>query len=158
MSTEPTEQDEALTEALIEALAAATDGQEGEDLAADLLTAITPAIAAIRRHAKAEALREQSARLFRVGDQHLETANAHPNGSAPRMALLAWATQARVDARYLGRAAEAIIQEGWEHACAAEFPATREEPGYGCENPVENEGDYCARHEPEDDHDPRGEL
>lgn len=34
--------------------------------------------------------------------------------------------------------------------CPVEFPATREDPGYGCENEVDNEGDLCPEHEADD--------
>jgi len=35
--------------------------------------------------------------------------------------------------------------------CPVEYPATREDPGYGCEEEVENDGDFCRAHEPVDD-------
>lgn len=37
------------------------------------------------------------------------------------------------------------------HHCPVEFPATRSDPGYGCEEEVDNEGDLCPRHESENE-------
>jgi hypothetical protein len=64
-----------------------------------------------------------------------------------------FAQQAGTDARALNEAADDVIAEGWEHTCAQTTPATRDDPAYGCDTPVEHEGDHCPRHEPCDDYD-----
>jgi hypothetical protein len=119
------------------------------------LDVIAPHLAAIRRHAAAQALREQADRLGKISAKYVHLANDATPGSGPADMWAAYATQARTDGRMLLLAADDVIAEGWEFTCAAETPATREDPAEGCETPVENEGDYCPKHEPADDYDPR---
>jgi hypothetical protein len=112
---------------------------------------IAPALAAIRRHAAAHALHAEATRLHREAFEHFKQASTYPAGSAEQRDELAYGRKAGVSGRGLRRAAESLIMEGWEHTCAAETPATREDPAEGCEALVENEGEYCPRHEtPED--------
>ncbi|WNN96002.1 hypothetical protein SEA_HIRKO_52 [Arthrobacter phage Hirko] len=121
--------------------------------------ALAPHLAAIRRHAAATALRQQADRLGRQRENYLRKSASPQFARTPLAATWRdFAQQSGVEARKLRAAAQIIIEEGWEHQCAAETPATREDPAEGCETPVENEGDYCPRHEPADDYDPRGEL
>jgi hypothetical protein len=117
------------------------------------LEAIAPALAEIRRHAAADALRAQAKILGKrraallaqsINCDSTPAADAYRNQSA----------QAGADAGTLYRAADDVIAEGWTETCAAATPATREDPAEGCETLVENEGDYCPRHEPADDYDP----
>jgi hypothetical protein len=125
------------------------------DFPGTLTEALAPALAAIRRHAAAQALREQADRLGKISAKYVHLANDATPGSGPADMWAAYATQARTDGRMLLLAADDVIAEGWEFTCAAETPATREDPAEGCETPVENEGDYCPKHEPADDYDPR---
>ena len=151
MTTETsTEQDEALhnhIEAFIGTLSVDTDA------ANRLIESLAPHLAAIRRHAAAEALREQAARLGAVNSQYIKRLKHYDYDSDAYKLTFARAGQASADAARLRNAAHDIIAEGWEHACAASWAATRDDPGYGCDTPVEHEGDYCPRHEPEDDED-----
>ncbi|QDK01933.1 hypothetical protein SEA_VIBAKI_53 [Arthrobacter phage Vibaki] len=132
--------------------------EDGPPSTKALAAALAPALAAIRRHAAAAALHEQAKRLARASRDHFSQVVKYPALSPEQAEALAYGRQANTDARSLRRAAEALIMEGWTETCAAETPATREDPAEGCETPVENEGDYCPRHEPADDYDPRGEL
>lgn len=124
----------------------------------EIRAALAPALAAIRRHAAAAALREQADRLGKLrGDLLRLSARPAFAGLAISKTYLDQSQQAGQDAHMLRLAADDMIAEGYEHTCAMTWPATREDPAEGCETPVEHEGDYCPRHEPADD-DPRGEL
>ncbi len=127
------------------------------DDAVDAMAAIAPALAEIRRHAAAAALRQQATRLGKISTGYVNLAVGAVPGSDSADLWAAYATQARADARLLLRAADDLIAEGWAYTCTQSTPATREDPAEGCEAPVQNEGDYCPKHEPADD-DPRGEL
>ncbi|WP_427130370.1 hypothetical protein [Pseudarthrobacter sp. S9] len=116
-----------------------------------ILDALAPVIAGIRREAAAEALKTQAALISRSSNNWRMLAASHGGEGFQAESYRTHSNQAAIDAGRLRDAAQDIIESGWEHTCAATFPATREDPGYGCENPVQHEGDYCARHEPEDD-------
>jgi hypothetical protein len=141
---------EELDDQLLEAI----DLQDNTD-ADDVMKQIAPALGAIRRHAAADALRAQADRLGKLAAGYIKLAAAEPPASDNADMYNFSAIQCRTDGRMLRRAADEIIAEGWEHTCAQTTPATREDPAYGCETRVENEGDYCPRHEPADDYDPR---
>jgi hypothetical protein len=127
------------------------------DFPGTLTEALAPHLAAIRRHAAADALRVQASKLRAAYKAMSRQAQAYTNGSEAETHVAACADQARRDARALENAADDVIAEGWTETCAQTTPATREDPAEGCETRVENEGDYCPRHEPADDHDPRGD-
>jgi hypothetical protein len=131
-----------LDEALEELIYAWHDDRNDAGMLVDV---IAPALAAIRRHAAAEALRGQAAVLRHIGNGHRISAGQFEGDAAIRFD--AFAIQNSNNARRLDAAADDIIAEGWEHQCAQTTPATREDPAEGCETPVENEGDYCPRHE-----------
>jgi hypothetical protein len=138
------------TEQLLDAIVSYTNDWDA------MTAAAAPAVAAIRRHAAAQALRAQADRLSKKRAAYLANA-AQPMFAGTPMAdsYRDFAQQAGNDAWMLRTAADDVIAEGWEHTCAQTTPATREDPAGGCETPVENEGDYCPRHEPADDYDPR---
>jgi hypothetical protein len=153
-SQTPEELDEALEEAVSTTLEDITvHWRDGDN--ATMMQAIAPALAAIRRHAAAQALRQQADRHNSIGRGFMAQAATVEPGSVTHASLILNAQNAHTCAGRLRRAADEIIAEGWEHTCAASTPATREDPAEGCETPVEHEGDYCPRHEPADDHDPR---
>lgn len=131
----------------------ATYGTIADDshLTDQIMTDLAPVIANIRRHAAADALKAQASHLHRVSAEQFEAAGRSNPGSVTAIQRYAGADQLRFTARTLTRAAQTTIESGWEHACAVEFPATREDPAYGCENPVENEGDLCASHDEGDE-------
>ena len=136
IQAEQAELDEAVVEAVFEWTGALPSRP---DAPGNLPEALAPALAAIRRHAAADALKQQADRLQKAVGSHL-TRSEYDTAAGLRVAV-----------RRLRTAADDVIAEGWEHTCSWEAPATREDPGYGCEEPVETEGDYCARHEPADD-------
>lgn len=147
---EPTEQEEALYSAVAVTLEDIT-GHWREDDNARMLQALRDPIAAIVRQATAEALNTQAARLGAVNSQYIKRLKHYEYDSDAYKLTFARAGQASADAARLRNAARDIIAEGWEFTCYATWAATRDDPGYGCDAPVENEGDYCDRHEPEDD-------
>jgi hypothetical protein len=146
------EQQEAIGAALAQyAEAAPFPANALQDMIDDLL----PTLAAIRRQAAADALREQARSLTKTASSMREQARAH-DANGKRDSSIIYNSLA--DAYYgsasrLWVSADNKIAEGYEHTCAAQTWATRDDPGHDCENPVENEGDYCDRHEPEDDDD-----
>jgi hypothetical protein len=148
---EQTEQDEALLEVLTEW---AQVWPDPEDAARNALEGLRPVLAAIRRQAAADALKAEARGLDRLGAFFSKQKIAmHDTRSAETYAV--HAAQAHADANRLHRAAADVIAEGYEHTCAAQTWATRTDPGYGCDTPVPEAGDYCTKHEPEDDEDPR---
>jgi hypothetical protein len=143
---------EELDDALEEAIYAWHDDRNDAGILPDV---IAPALATIRRHAAADALKQQADRHSRIARGFMGQAAIVEPGIA-RASLIVNAKQTQACARRLRDAADDLIAEGWEHACAAEtHGATRIDQASYCEEPVENEGDYCPRHEPADDHDPR---
>ena len=135
-----------------EELIYAIEGPFGRDDYDEIRAALVAPLAAIRRHAAATALREQADRLGKKRAANLSLATGQFAGTEFEATYRAFAVQASTDAGMLRRAADDVIAEGWEHTCAVEYPATRENPGYGCEVAVENEGDTCLYHT--DDRDP----
>lgn len=143
---------EELDDQLLEALTVHLPNDDAEEA----MTTIAPALAAIRRHAAATALRGQAKIIGQQSMNFAKRAGGRKAGTRLYDVDMAYSQQARVDARRLRTAADDVIAEGWEHACAVPmWPATREDPAEGCETRVENEGDYCPKHEPADDYDPR---
>jgi len=152
-SQTPEELDDTVADVIYDTLR--ENGDPAEGMGEALAAALAPALAAIRRHAAATALHEQAKRLARASTDHFSQVVKYPALSPEQAESLACGRQASTDARSLRRAAEALIMEGWEHTCAAYTWATREDPAEGCETRVENEGEYCERHEAADDYDPR---
>jgi hypothetical protein len=151
-----TEQDEAVTEA-IEAALAVCESDEGlplETVLTDVfMEHLQPVLAAIRRQAAADALTEQARRINKQASfyEEMRRSAAQKGNTDSYETWSVHASQARNDATSCLQAARDKIAEGWAHICAAQTWATRDDPGYGCDTPVENEGDYCSKHEPEDD-------
>ena len=148
--TETTEQDEQLLEVLTEWASVWPDPDEA---ATEAMKAMQPTLAAIRRHAAAQALREAARSTEKIAAFMRQQQNAV---AAKGDELTATLYGGQADARYsvahsLRRAAADTIAEGYEHTCAARFEATRADPGYDCDARVENEGDFCPGHEPADD-------
>jgi len=136
-----------------EELIYAIEGPFARDDYDEIRAAIAPHLAAIRRHAAAQALREQANILGKRRAYYIEGALSFRWAGTPTADTYRnFAQQAGADARALRAAADEIIAEGWEFTCAQTTPATREDPAEGCEEPVETEGDYCPRHT--DDRDP----
>jgi hypothetical protein len=123
------------------------------DFPGTLTEAFAPIVAEIRRHAAADALKQQAQALRQVNRNYLKQLQGYEHGSDAYKLTFARGQQVSADARRLENAAHDVIAEGWEHTCYATWAATRDDPGYGCDNPVEQEGDYCSKHEPEDDED-----
>jgi hypothetical protein len=150
---EQTEQDEALLEVLTEW---AQVWPDPEDAARNALEGLQPVLAAIRRQAAADALKEQARAIGKTADFFRQQARAIEGKSMTSADIYrAMADQCNNDSNRLAKAARDVIAEGYEHTCAAQTWATRDDPGYGCDIPVPEAGDYCPRHEPEDDDDPR---
>lgn len=151
------ELDDQLAQALEDALAKHYPSDLGPGFidfdVALLMTAIAPALAAIRRNAAADALKQQAAVLGQQSMNFAKRAGGRKIGTRLYDVDMAFSQQARVDARRLRRAADDVIAEGWTETCAQTTPATWDDPAEGCETPVENEGDFCPRHEPCDDYD-----
>jgi len=150
---EPTEQEEALYSAVAVALEDIT-GYWRELDNAHMLQALRDPIAAIVRFEVAAHLTEQARSLRNLAafyNKHAQTDRRDRILDAEIYATRA--SQALADADKLRRAAEDKIAEGYEHTCAASFAATWSDPGYGCETRVPDAGDYCSKHEPEDDED-----
>jgi hypothetical protein len=146
------EQQEAIGAALAQyAEAAPFPANALQDMIDDLL----PVLAAIRRQAAADALTEQARRINKQASfyEEMRRSAAQKGNTDSYETWSVHASQARNDATSCLQAARDKIAEGWAHICAAQTWATRDDPGYGCDTPVENEGDYCPRHEPEDDED-----
>jgi hypothetical protein len=144
------EQQEAIGAALAQyAEAAPFPANALQDMIDDLL----PALAAIRRQAAADALREQARRINKQASfyEEMRRSAAQKGNTATYETWSVHAAQARNDATSCLQAAKDKIAEGYEHTCAAQTWATRTDPGYGCETPVPDAGDYCTKHEPEDD-------
>lgn len=109
--------------------------------------AAAPHLAAIRRHAAADALNEQARRITKVASFYEQQARS---GAAKGQQLSSdtyalRASQAHGDAGMLRNAARDKIAEGYAFECAA---FSQE-----CETRVPDAGDFCNRHEPEDDED-----
>jgi len=158
MTSQTPEELEAEHAEQVENLIYAVEGPFARDDYEAVHEALAAPLAAIRRHAAATALREQADRLGKKRAANLSLATGQFAGTEFEATYRAFAVQASTDAGMLRRAADDVIAEGWEFTCAQTTPATREDPAEGCETRVENEGDYCPRHEPADDYDPRGEL
>jgi hypothetical protein len=114
---------------------------------------IAPIVAEIRRQAAADALREQARRINKQASfyEEMRRSAAQKGNTATYETWSVHAAQARNDATSCLQAAKDKIAEGYEHTCAAQTWATRTDPGYGCDTPVPEAGDYCTKHEPEDD-------
>jgi len=144
MNTTPdTETDEELEE-LLDAIC---NTRVYDDRAA-MREAAAPILAGIRRHAAAEALNEQGNSLTKTGRRMREQARAH-DAKGKRDSSIIYNSLA--DAYYgsasrLWKAADDKIAEGYPFECAA----FRQE----CETRVPDAGDYCSKHEPEDDENP----
>jgi hypothetical protein len=153
---EPTETDVEIAEALYAAGAycGSCDYEAGpcpdcNDCLLSYVKALQPALAAIRRQAAVDALTEQARHLdgrarFWRDLQRSHEAKGRPESADP---YRHYADQAHRTADYLRKEAQGIIAEGYEYECAAGWDQ--------CENRVPEAGDYCPRHEPEDDEDPR---
>jgi len=133
----------------VENLIYAVEGPFARDDYEAVHEALAAPLAAIRRHAAATALHEQAKTLRAQASVYMLRAAKDVPGADQ------WTVCLRSAARSLDSAADDVIAEGWEHTCAQTTPATREYPAEGCETPVENEGEYCERHEAADDYDPR---
>lgn len=146
--TDETEHDEQL-EALTEA-AMMWEGrlEAPADFPGTLTEALAPIVAAIRRQAAADALKEQARALGKTADFFRQQARAVEGKSMTSAEIYRTkADQCNLDANRLHREAQGIIAEGYEYTCEAGWDQ--------CENRVPDAGDYCDRHEPEDDEDPR---
>lgn len=105
-------------------------------------------LADVKRQAAAGALKEQARALGKTADFFRQQARAVEGKSMTSAEIYrAKADQCNLDANRLHREAQGIIAEGYEYTCEAGWDQ--------CENRVPDAGDYCPRHEPEDDEDPR---
>jgi hypothetical protein len=136
------EQQEAIGAALAQyAEAAPFPANALQDMIDDLL----PALAAIRRQAAADALTEQAelfkrrAVFFQTMQRSREQAGDQPSADIYEN----YADRAYWSGYQLSNAAAEKIAEGYPFECAA---FSQE-----CETRVPDAGDYCTKHEPEDD-------
>jgi hypothetical protein len=127
---------------------------EGPDYDA-IKETLAPYLAAIRRQAAADALTEQSRSLAKLGGFMRKQASSHVRSGREQTAITyeAMADTYYGSANKLTKAAADKLAEGYDFVCAAQTWATRDDPGYGCETRVPDAGDFCNRHEPEDDED-----
>lgn len=131
--TQQTEQEQALLDHIDEFL---SDECVDNDAAIRLFEDLEPLLAAIRRQAAADALRKQaksfenSARMFREMSKNANRSNDQDSD------MIYWtrASQAMTHAEACRREADGIIAEGYEYECAG-----------GCETPVPDAGDECAK-------------
>jgi hypothetical protein len=147
MNNQPDTETDELAYALIDALPEILTDHE------DLISQIAEPLAAIRRHAAADALKQQAKSFAKLGafNQTQERALASKGDTRSANIYAIQSEQCYRGADRLRRAAADLIAEGYEHTCASFTWATRSDPGYGCDAPVETEGEYCSKHEPEDD-------
>lgn len=146
MNTTPdTQQEQAELDAML--LDDITDVVPSRGHAESLFEIIAPTLAAIRRQAAADALRGQARSLTKTASSMREQARTH-DANGKRDSSIIYNSLA--DAYYgsasrLWVAADEKIAEGYEFECAA---FSQE-----CETRVPDAGDYCSKHEPEDDED-----
>ena len=148
MTPPDTETDETFVAALEDAFAEAesADGlPEGTVLTDLFMGHLEPVLAQIRRQAAADALTEQARSLGKLGSFMREQARAHV---AKGNTMTAVSYDAMADTYYssankLTKAAADKLAEGYEFECAA--------LAQECDQRVPDAGDYCPKHEPEDD-------